>query len=76
VWASLIQIAIERGRKAQPGLQVGVCGEHAGDPASIGFFVECGVDYVSCSPPRVPVARLEVGWAAVLAHGTGRSDTR
>lgn len=72
----LIQVAIERGRKARPGLQVGVCGEHAGDPISIGFFVECGVDYVSCSPPRVPVARLEVGRAAVLAGGTGASDTR
>ncbi|MEO6020819.1 MAG: pyruvate, phosphate dikinase [Knoellia sp.] len=72
----LIRIAIERGRQARPGLPMGVCGEHAGDPISIGFFVECGVDYVSCSPPRVPVARLEVGRAAVLAGGTGASDTR
>jgi len=72
----LIKIAVERGRKARPGLQIGVCGEHAGDPGSIGFFVECGVDYVSCSPPRVPVARLEVGRAAVLAEGTAASDSR
>jgi len=54
----LIKIAIERGRAANPDLVVGICGEHAGDPASIAFFATLGVDYVSCSPYRVPVARL------------------
>ncbi len=54
----LIRIAIERGRAANPDLVVGICGEHAGDPASIAFFASLGIDYVSCSPYRVPVARL------------------
>ncbi len=72
----LIRIAVERGRRTRPDLELGACGEQAGDPDSIAFFVECGLDYVSCSPPRVPVARLEVGRAAVLAEGTSLSDTR
>jgi len=72
----LVRIAVERGRGRRPDLEIGACGEQAGDPESIGFFVECGLDYVSCSPPRVPVARLEVGRATVLAEGTGSSDTR
>lgn len=54
----LIRIAIERGRAANPDLKIGICGEHAGDPASVTFFASLGVDYVSCSPYRVPVARL------------------
>ncbi|WP_052726216.1 putative PEP-binding protein [Devosia epidermidihirudinis] len=54
----MIQIAIERGRAANPKLKIGICGEHAGDPASLKFFSGLGVDYVSCSPYRVPVARL------------------
>ena len=53
------------GRKANPDLHVGVCGEHGGDPASIHFFDEVGLDYVSCSPFRVPVARLEAGRSAL-----------
>ena len=61
---------------ARPDLELGVCGEHAGDPASIRFLAECGVDYVSCSPPRVPVARLEAGRAAVLQQGVTASDSR
>lgn len=61
----LIQIAIERGRKSNPDLHLGVCGEHGGDPESIHFFHKCGIDYVSCSPFRVPVARLEAGRAAL-----------
>ncbi|MDR6864812.1 pyruvate, phosphate dikinase [Phycicoccus sp. 3266] len=72
----LVRIAVERGRAARPGLELGVCGEHAGDPASIRFLTGCGVDYVSCSPPRVPVARLEVGRAAVLQQGVTASDSR
>lgn len=54
----LIRMAIERGRAANPDLVIGICGEHAGDPASIAFFASLGVDYVSCSPYRVPIARL------------------
>jgi pyruvate,orthophosphate dikinase len=61
----LIRIAVERGRVANPGLHVGVCGEHGGDPASIDFCHRAGLDYVSCSPFRVPVARLAAGQAAL-----------
>lgn len=56
----LIKIAVERGRKANPNIKLGVCGEHGGDPASIAFFVNLGLDYVSCSPYRVPIARLSI----------------
>jgi pyruvate,orthophosphate dikinase len=68
----LVKIAVEEGRKARPGLKVGICGEHGGDPESVHFFHEAGLDYVSCSPFRVPVARLEAG----RANGVGGSDTR
>ncbi|MEO5834845.1 MAG: putative PEP-binding protein, partial [Nakamurella sp.] len=61
----LVQIAAEEGRRTKPGLKLGVCGEHGGDPESIDFFHRIGLDYVSCSPFRVPVARLEAGRAAV-----------
>jgi pyruvate,orthophosphate dikinase len=60
----LVQIAIERGRAARPGLEVGICGEHGGDPASIRFFDRAGLDYVSCSPFRVPIARVAAAQAA------------
>ncbi|GAA3755552.1 pyruvate,orthophosphate dikinase [Spinactinospora alkalitolerans] len=60
----LIKIAVEEGRAARPGIKLGVCGEHGGDPTSVHFFHEVGLDYVSCSPFRVPVARLEAGRAA------------
>ena len=59
-----MQIAIERGRAARPGLEVGVCGEHGGDPGSIRFFDRAGLDYVSCSPFRVPIARVAAAQAA------------
>ena len=62
----LIQIAVEDGRRTRPDLKLGVCGEHGGDPESIHFFHQVGLDYVSCSPFRVPVARLEAGRAALL----------
>ena len=62
---ALVRAATEEGRRANPGLHVGVCGEHGGDPRSIHFFHEVGLDYVSCSPFRVPVARLEAGRAAL-----------
>ncbi len=61
----LVRIAVEEGRAARPHLSVGVCGEHGGDPESVHFFHEAGLDYVSCSPFRVPVARLEAGRAAI-----------
>jgi len=60
-----VRHATKIGRKANPDLQLGVCGEHGGDPASIHFFDEVGIDYVSCSPFRVPVARLEAGRSAL-----------
>ncbi len=65
----LVEIALERGRAAKPGLQAGVCGEHGGDPSSIRFFHAAGLDYVSCSPFRVPVARVAAAQAAVVASG-------
>ena len=61
----LVQIAAEEGRKTKPGIKLGACGEHGGDPESIHFFHKTGLDYVSCSPFRLPVARLEAGRAAV-----------
>ncbi|HEV7718517.1 MAG TPA: putative PEP-binding protein, partial [Arsenicitalea sp.] len=60
----LIRIAIERGKAANPKLKIGICGEHAGDPESLDFFASLGIDYVSCSPYRVPVARLALAQAA------------
>ncbi|MDX2343427.1 MAG: PEP/pyruvate-binding domain-containing protein [Acidimicrobiia bacterium] len=62
---SLIKQAIATGREANPGLEIGVCGEHGGDPISIGYFHRWGVDYVSCSPPRLPIARLAAAQAAL-----------
>jgi len=64
----LISMAVEEGRSTNPRLRLGVCGEHGGDPDSIHFFHRVGVDYVSCSPYRIPIARLEAGRAA-LASG-------
>ncbi len=61
----LIQFGIERGRKARPGLKVGICGEHGGEPSSVGFCHKVGMDYVSCSPYRVPIARLAAAQAAI-----------
>ena len=69
----LVRVAAEEGRAARPGLKLGVCGEHGGDPDSVHFFHEVGLDYVSCSPFRIPVARLEAGRAAVTAE---LSDSR
>ena len=61
----LITMAIKNGRKARPKLKVGICGEHGGDPRSITFCHAAGLDYVSCSPYRVPVARLAAAQAAL-----------
>jgi pyruvate,orthophosphate dikinase len=61
----LVRLACERGRSARPDLHLGICGEHGGDPRSITFFADVGLDYVSCSPFRVPVARLAAAQAAL-----------
>ena len=65
----LVAIATERGRKARPGIKLGICGEHGGDPASIRFCQTLGLDYVSCSPFRVPIARLAAAQAALAENG-------
>ncbi|MEV6009569.1 pyruvate, phosphate dikinase [Streptomyces sp. NPDC051976] len=70
---SLVRSAVAAGRATRPGLKLGVCGEHGGDPESVHFFHEVGLDYVSCSPFRIPVARLEAGRAAAKSTG---SDAR
>ena len=62
---AVVRLASEKGRAAKPGIKLGVCGEHGGDPASVQFFHEVGVDYVSCSPFRVPIARLAAAQAAL-----------
>jgi pyruvate,orthophosphate dikinase len=67
----LIEIAVKEGRAANPQLQLGLCGEHGGDAQSIGFCHRAGLDYVSCSPPRVAIARLAAAQAAV---GTRERD--
>jgi pyruvate,orthophosphate dikinase len=69
----LMQIASDEGRAANPSIHLGICGEHGGDPASVVFCHEIGLDYVSCSPFRVETARLAAGQAAV---GTGDSSTK
>ncbi|MCW8381285.1 pyruvate, phosphate dikinase [Streptomyces justiciae] len=67
---SLVKLAAEAGRATRPDLKLGVCGEHGGDPESVHFFHEVGLDYVSCSPFRIPVARLEAGRAASESVGS------
>ncbi|MFD7133950.1 pyruvate, phosphate dikinase [Streptomyces sp. NPDC059894] len=67
---SLVKSAAEAGRRTRPDLKLGVCGEHGGDPESVHFFHEVGLDYVSCSPFRIPVARLEAGRAATQSEGS------
>ncbi len=60
-----MKIGVERGRKSRENLKIGICGEHGGDPASVMFCHEIGLDYVSCSPFRVPIARLAASQAAL-----------
>jgi len=62
----LMRMAVERGRKTRPGIKLGICGEHGGDPSSIEFCHLIGLNYVSCSPFRVPIARLAAARAALL----------
>jgi pyruvate,orthophosphate dikinase len=68
----LVRMAAEKGRATRPDIKLGICGEHGGDPASIRFCEEVGLDYVSCSPYRVPIARLAAAQAAVLVAKAGR----
>jgi pyruvate,orthophosphate dikinase len=68
----LVRIAAEKGKSTRPAIKLGICGEHGGDPASIRFCEEVGLDYVSCSPYRVPIARLAAAQAAVQAAKAGR----
>jgi pyruvate,orthophosphate dikinase len=71
---SLVEMAVARGRGAREKLKLGVCGEHGGDPASIEFFHKLGLDYVSCSPFRVPIARLAAAQAGLRSGAKGRGD--
>jgi pyruvate, orthophosphate dikinase len=71
----LVKIGVERARAARPGVKLGICGEHGGDPASIGFFEAVGLDYVSCSPFRVPIARLAAAQAALAEKPQSDRDT-
>ena len=68
----LVRIGVERGRATSPGLKIGVCGEHGGDPASVDFFARSGLDYVSCSPYRVPIARLAAAHSLLAIRRGGR----
>jgi pyruvate,orthophosphate dikinase len=67
----LVALAAQRGRAVRPSLKLGICGEHGGDPDSIAFCEETGLDYVSCSPFRVPIARLAAAQAALKAKSNG-----
>jgi pyruvate,orthophosphate dikinase len=62
---SLIEMAVEKGRATKPGLKVGICGEHGGEPSSVKFCASLGMNYVSCSPFRVPIARVAAAQAAI-----------
>jgi pyruvate,orthophosphate dikinase len=72
----LVKIAVEEGRKANPKLEVGICGEHGGEPSSVQFCYRVGMDYVSCSPYRVPIARLAAAQAAISGDGSEASRTK
>jgi pyruvate,orthophosphate dikinase len=66
----LMRIAVERGRATKPDLKLGICGEHGGEPKSVAFCHELGLDYVSCSPYRVPLARLAAAQASLAEAGS------
>jgi pyruvate,orthophosphate dikinase len=70
----LVKIGTERGRSVKPNLKVGICGEHGGEPNSIAFFDEIGIDYVSCSPFRVPIARLAAAQVALKGNKQSAAD--
>ena len=73
--ATWSKMAAERGRATRQNLKLGICGEHGGDPASVAFCDKVGLDYVSCSPFRVPIARLAAAQATIQAKGAKRSTT-
>ena len=72
----LIQMAVEKGRSTRPKLKCGICGEHGGDPKSVEFCHQVGLDYVSCSPFRVPIARLAAAQAVIREKQGGRARKR
>ncbi|HQR29557.1 MAG TPA: pyruvate, phosphate dikinase, partial [Anaeromyxobacteraceae bacterium] len=72
----LMEIAIAGGRSARPGIKLGICGEHGGDPSSVAFCDEVGLDYVSCSPDRVPIARLAAAQAALRKRAAAKAPAR
>jgi pyruvate,orthophosphate dikinase len=73
----LVRLGAQRGRQTKPDLKLGVCGEHGGDPESIALFYDAGLDYVSCSPFRVPIARLAAAQAVISqSSGKGKTETK
>jgi pyruvate,orthophosphate dikinase len=72
----LVRIGVQRGRATKKNLKIGVCGEHGGDPESISLFYDAGLDYVSCSPFRVPIARLAAAQAVIASTGAQKSTTK
>jgi pyruvate, orthophosphate dikinase len=70
-----MEMGVKKGRSAKKDLKCGICGEHGGDPDSIKFCQKVGLDYVSCSPFRVPIARLAAAQAALMATGTDSGRT-
>ena len=74
--AGLMKIAVEKGRATRPDLEIGICGEHGGDPESIAKVERIGLDYVSCSPFRVPVARLAAAQASLAAQARAAENDR
>jgi pyruvate,orthophosphate dikinase len=72
----LVRLGVERGRATHPSLKIGVCGEHGGDPESIATFAKAGLDYVSCSPFRVPIARLAAAQAVLAGHTIGKPGAK
>jgi pyruvate,orthophosphate dikinase len=71
----LVKMAVDSGRKARKNLEVGICGEHGGEPSSVQFCHKIGMDYVSCSPYRVPIARLAAAQGAIMGDGKAESRT-
>jgi pyruvate,orthophosphate dikinase len=72
----LVKMGVVKGRSTRPSLKVGICGEHGGDPASVEFCFRTGLNYVSCSPYRVPIARLAAAHAKLKEKGVGGSGTK
>jgi len=71
-----VKIGVEKGRSKRRDLKIGVCGEHGGDPNSVKFFVNAGLNYVSCSPYRVPIARLAAAQAAIQDASGGKGKAK